>query len=100
MSIVSDSISRAAARKREYQLEKRDGTSVRCCIPGHFTVAQAKHILAEGAGYEPVPGEGMSVRLAVEAADGHRLLADETRFRDLEEGLKLKVIPSLAPARR
>jgi hypothetical protein len=86
--------------KREYALVKRDGTEIRCKIPGHYTISQAKGILAERAGYEPnIAEDGLSVRLAVQTDAGHSLLPDETRFRDLEEGLKLRPIPSLAPAR-
>ncbi|MGA2068503.1 MAG: hypothetical protein ABSG86_26250 [Thermoguttaceae bacterium] len=86
--------------KREYVLAKRDGTPIRCLIPGHYTVQEAKGILAERAGYEPnIAEDGLSVRLAVETDAGSRLLPDEMRFRDLEEGLRLKPIPSLAPAR-
>lgn len=87
-------------QKREYFLEKRDGTEIRCLVPGHFTVGQAKGVLAERAGYEPnIAEDGLSVRLAVRTSAGHALLPDETRFRDLEEGLTLKPIPGLAPAR-
>jgi hypothetical protein len=86
--------------KRQYVLEKRDGTPVPCRVPGHYTVGEAKGILAERAGYEPnIAEDGLSVRLAVETDSGRRLLPDEMRFRDLDEGLRLKPIPSLAPAR-
>ena len=86
--------------KREYSLSRRDGTKVRCRIPGHYTVAQAKGILAERTGYEPkIAEEPLSVRLAVESESGRHLLPDASRFRDLDEGLTLTAIPSLAPAR-
>lgn len=87
--------------KKEFSLTKRDGTQIRCLIPGHFTVEQAKGVLAERAGYEPmIADEPLSVRLAVESEAGRHLLPDESRFRDLDEGLTLTAIPSLAPARR
>jgi hypothetical protein len=87
--------------KRKFLLNKRDGALARCLIPEDFTVEQAKGILAERAGYEPnIAGDPSSVRLAVETETGRRLLADEMRFRDLEEGLTLTAIPSLAPARQ
>ncbi len=86
---------------REYVLQKRDGVLIRCRIPGHYTVKEAKGTLAERAGYEPsIAEDELSVRLAVETDTGSRLLPDEMRFRDLDEGLRLKPIPSLAPARR
>jgi hypothetical protein len=84
----------------EFFLAKRDGTKVRCLIPCHYTVAQAKGILAERAGYEPmIADEPLSVRLAVETETDRQLLPDEKRFGDLEEGQTLTSIPSLAPAR-
>ena len=87
--------------KREYSLSRRDGTTVQCRIPGHYTVAQAKGILAERAGYEPkIADEPLSVRLAVVTESGRHLLPDTSRFRDLDEGATLTAIPSLAPARR
>ena len=89
-----------AEAKREYSLQKRDGTFIHCRIPAHYTVKEAKGTLAERAGYEPnIAEDELSVRLAVETDTGSRLLPDQTRFRDLEEGLRLKPIPSLAPAR-
>jgi hypothetical protein len=84
--------------KRSYWFRKRDGVRIRCRVPAHYTVAAVKSVLVAAAGYELFNGEGMSVRLVVETDSSRQLLADETRFRDIEEGLTLRVIPSLSPA--
>ena len=100
MQTTMKSTGQQTEAKRKYVLAKRDGTSIPCLIPGHYTIKEAKGILAERAGYEPnIAEDGLSVRMAVETDAGSRLLPDEMRFRDLEEGLRLKAIPSLAPAR-
>ncbi len=98
---VLQTIERNDTEKREYMLLKRDGREIPARIPAHYTVREATSVLAEKAGYEPQVGkESLSFRMAVETeTGGHRLLSEETRFSDLEEGLRMRPIPSLAPAR-
>jgi hypothetical protein len=86
-------------RKKHFFLEKRNGTTVRFSVPDHYTVGQTKNLLAERCGYEPnLDEEPASVRLAQKTETETRLIPDETIFRDLEEGTRLKPIPSLSPA--
>jgi hypothetical protein len=85
--------------KRSFILTKRDGTEIPCRIPDHFTVADATELLAQRAGFEPSGKENeLSYRLAVGSTDGLQLLPEDRSFGELPEGLKFKVIPSLAPA--
>ena len=86
-------------RKKHFVLEKRNGNTVRFTVPEHFTVGQAKNLLAERCGYEPnLADDPANVRLAQNTKTGTQLIPDETTFRDLEEGTRLKPIPSLSPA--
>ncbi|MBM4089077.1 MAG: hypothetical protein FJ276_06550 [Planctomycetes bacterium] len=89
--------------RREFTLVKKNGLEIGARIPEHLTIGDVKNLLAERAGYESELGDGtdddgMGVRLAVETDGGFRLYPDETRFRDLQAGAKLKPIRSLAPA--
>jgi hypothetical protein len=93
----------AVSSRRDYALVKKDGSEIKAQIPATYTVGQAKGVLGEKAGFEPqfVDGDqGLSLRLAVETDgdSGLRLLPDELRFEELEEGTRLHPIPSLAPA--
>ena len=100
MPVVDQERSVVTPAKREFFLEKRDGAVIGCKIPPEYTVGQAKHVLAERAGYDPeLAGTPTNVRLAVKSEEGYRLVTDETTFRSLEEGTTFKPIPSLAPAR-
>jgi hypothetical protein len=99
MSSSPQSVVTDVERKRHFVLEKRDGNTVRFTVPEHYTVGQAKNLLAERCGYEPnLAEEPASVRLARKNETGTQLIPDETTFRDLEEGTCLKPIPSLSPA--
>ena len=87
--------------KRQFHLAKRDGTTIPCRIPNSYSVGEAVKVLAERAGYESQQAaakEGMGFRLAVQEGAGLRLLPDDTRFGDLPENARFRVIPSLAPA--
>jgi hypothetical protein len=99
MSTSTQTVRDSMERKMQFALEKRNGNTVRFNVPGHFTVGQAKDLLAERSGYEPnLAGDPASVRLAQKTEQGTQLIPDETAFRDLEEGTLLKPIPSLSPA--
>ena len=89
--------------RRRVMLITKDGDAVPAKIPLNYSVGEAKRVLGDRAGFDPViAGEdanGMSLRLAVEAENGGlTLLGDETLFRDLQPEARLHVIPSLAPA--
>ncbi len=99
MNASTQATSNGTERKRKFLLEKRNGDTIPFTVPEHFTVGQAKNVLAERCGYEPNFAEDpASVRLAEKSEAGTRLLPDETTFRELAEGICLKPIPSLSPA--
>ena len=89
--------------RRKFTLITKDGDAVPAKIPLNYSVGEAKRVLGDRAGFDPVmagqDANGMSLRLAVEVENGGlTLLGDETLFRDLQQGARLHVIPSLAPA--
>jgi hypothetical protein len=89
--------------RRKFTLITKDGDAVPAKIPLDYSVGEAKRVLGDRAGFDPViagqDANGMSLRLAVEVdSGGLTLLGDETLFRDLPQGARLHVIPSLAPA--
>jgi hypothetical protein len=101
-STITPDVSREKSR-RKFMLVTKDGDAVPAKIPLDYSVGEAKCVLGDRAGFDPViVGEGangMSLRLAVEVERGGlTLLGDETLFRDLQQGARLHVIPSLAPA--
>lgn len=101
-STLTPDVARAESR-RKVTLITKDGSAVAATIPLNYSVGEAKRVLGDRAGFDPVvAGEeanGMSLRLAVEAENGGlTLLGDETLFRDLRQDARLHVIPSLAPA--
>ena len=101
-STVTPDVPRDESRCK-FMLVTKDGDAVPAQIPLAYSVGEAKGVLGDRAGFDPVvAGEeanGMSLRLAVEAENGGlTLLGDETLFRDLQPGARLHVIPSLAPA--
>jgi hypothetical protein len=101
-STLKPDVSREESR-RKFMLITKDGDAVPAKIPLNYSVAEAKRVLGDRAGFDPViAGEhanGMSLRLAVEVENGGlTLLGDEALFRDLQQGARLHVIPSLAPA--
>lgn len=101
-STLTPDVARDESR-RKVMLITKDGDAVPAKIPLNYSVGEAKRVLGDRAGFDPVvAGEeanGMSLRLAVEAENGGlTLLGDETLFRDLLQDARLHVIPSLAPA--